>query len=211
MKIRDRIKSLRRVKASELLPHPKNWRTHPEAQQNAMRGVLAEIGWADAALVRETPEGLQFIDGHLRGDVAGDTKIPVLVLDVTEAEAEKILATHDPLASMAGADPQVLGELMANLETGSKALQEMLHGLAAEHGIDLSEPGAGDLVDPEPQIDRAAELQKEWGTELGQLWEIPGQAGVHRMLCGDAGNEDYAEQVLDGALAQLIATSPPYN
>ncbi|MHC4181694.1 MAG: ParB N-terminal domain-containing protein, partial [Planctomycetota bacterium] len=72
MKIRDRIKSLRRVKASDLLPHPANWRTHPQAQQDAMRGVLDEIGWAGACLVRETPDGLQLIDGHLRGDIAGD-------------------------------------------------------------------------------------------------------------------------------------------
>jgi hypothetical protein len=33
MMIRDRIKELRRVRASELKPHPKNWRTHPAAQR----------------------------------------------------------------------------------------------------------------------------------------------------------------------------------
>ena len=70
MKLRDRIKELRRVKASEILPNPANWRTHPKAQQDAMRGILAEVGIADALLVRETPAGLQLIDGHLRADVA---------------------------------------------------------------------------------------------------------------------------------------------
>ncbi|MCP4549634.1 MAG: hypothetical protein GY835_24530, partial [bacterium] len=57
MMIRDRIKELRRVKASELRPHPANWRTHPKAQQDALRGVLAEIGYADALLCRELPDG----------------------------------------------------------------------------------------------------------------------------------------------------------
>jgi hypothetical protein len=33
MHIRDRIKDLRRVRAGDLRPHPKNWRTHPKAQQ----------------------------------------------------------------------------------------------------------------------------------------------------------------------------------
>ena len=33
MKIRDRVKELRRVKAGELRPHPKNWRVHPQAQR----------------------------------------------------------------------------------------------------------------------------------------------------------------------------------
>ena len=49
MHIRDRIKELRRVKAARLRPHPKNWRSHPKAQQDALRGVLAEVGYADRA------------------------------------------------------------------------------------------------------------------------------------------------------------------
>ena len=67
MRIRDRIKELRRVKADRLRPHPKNWRTHPQRQQDALRGILAEIGYADALLARELPDGsLELIDGHLR-------------------------------------------------------------------------------------------------------------------------------------------------
>lgn len=95
MKIRDRIKELRRVKASEILPNPKNWRTHPQAQQDALRGVLAEVGIADALLCRDTPAGLMLIDGHMRADTSPDTEWPVLILDVDEAEADKLLATFD--------------------------------------------------------------------------------------------------------------------
>ena len=147
MKIRDRIKELRRVKASELLPNPRNWRTHPTEQADAMRGILAEVGYADAVLARETPEGLMLIDGHLRAEVTPDADVPVLVLDVNEAEADLILATHDPLAAMAEANQQQLGELLATLETDSDELQAMLDELAAEHGIDQFEEGAED----EPQ------------------------------------------------------------
>ena len=53
--IRDRIIGLRRVKASELRPNPANWRRHPRAQREALKGVLREIGYADALLARETP------------------------------------------------------------------------------------------------------------------------------------------------------------
>jgi hypothetical protein len=58
MKLRDRIKEFRRVKASEILPNPANRRTHPKAQQDALRGILAEVGVADTLLVRETEGGL---------------------------------------------------------------------------------------------------------------------------------------------------------
>ena len=81
MKIRDRIKEFRRVPASLLQPNPKNWRTHPQAQQDALKGILAEVGFADALLARETPEGgLMLIDGHLRAETASDALVPVLIL-----------------------------------------------------------------------------------------------------------------------------------
>ena len=57
MKIRNRIRELRTVKAAELTPNPKNWRMHPKAQQDALRGILAEVGYADALLARELPDG----------------------------------------------------------------------------------------------------------------------------------------------------------
>lgn len=44
--IRDRVKEFRRIPANELIPNPKNWRTHPEDQRKALRGVLAEVGFA---------------------------------------------------------------------------------------------------------------------------------------------------------------------
>ena len=113
MQIRDRIKELRRVPASELIPNPKNWRRHPVAQQDALRGVLAEVGYADALIARETPEGLMLVDGHLRAETTPDSSVPVLVLDIDEDEADLMLATLDPLAAMAGRDEERLSELLA--------------------------------------------------------------------------------------------------
>lgn len=101
MQIRDRIKELRRVKAADLRPNPRNWRTHPQEQQDALRGILAEVGFADALLARELPDGsLELVDGHLRAETTPDLEVPVLVLDLNEAEAAKVLATLDPLAAM---------------------------------------------------------------------------------------------------------------
>ena len=51
MMIRDRIRELRRVPASQLAPNPNNWRTHPPAQLDALRGVLAEVGYAHSTTV----------------------------------------------------------------------------------------------------------------------------------------------------------------
>jgi len=130
VQIRDRIKELRRVPASELLPNPKNWRTHPVAQQDALRGVLAEVGYADALIARETPEGLMLVDGHLRAETTPDATVPVLVLDIDEAEADLMLATLDPLAAMAGRDEERLSELLATVTSDNDTVNALLETLA---------------------------------------------------------------------------------
>jgi len=52
--------------------------------------------------------------------------VPVLVLDVTEAEAEKILLTFDPLAAMAVADSDAVKRLLETVRTDSRAVGELL-------------------------------------------------------------------------------------
>jgi hypothetical protein len=136
MNFRNRVKSLRSVPAGDLRPNPKNWRTHPAAQQDALRAVLAEVGLADACLARELPDGsLMLIDGHLRAETLGTGEVPVLVLDVTEKEADKILLLLDPLASMAGTNAAALNELLRGVATGEQSLAAMLEDMAANAGI----------------------------------------------------------------------------
>jgi hypothetical protein len=133
MQIRDRIKELRRVLAADLRPNPRNWRTHPHPQRDALRGVLAEVGYADALLARELPDGsLQLVDGHLRAETTPDAMVPVLVLDVSEEEADKILLTLDPLAALAGVDETQLADLLSTTKFESPHLEQILDGLARE-------------------------------------------------------------------------------
>lgn len=146
MKIRDRIKELRRVKASQLQPHPNNWRTHPAAQQDALRGVLVEIGYAGALLARELGDGsLELIDGHLRADTTPDANVPVLVLDLDEPEAAKLLALHDPLTAMAEKNAEVLAGLLDIVETKNDAVQAMIDEMLAKQDVPIDVPEA-DLV-----------------------------------------------------------------
>lgn len=127
--IRDRIKELRRVRASELIPDERNWRQHPEYQRKALEGVLAEIGFSDALLVRETSEGLVLIDGHLRAETAPDAEVPVLILDVDEHEAQKLLLTLDPLASMAVPDMDKLMEGLQVVSFDNEGVNAMMEAL----------------------------------------------------------------------------------
>jgi hypothetical protein len=202
---RDRVVELRRVRAGELVPNPKNWRRHPKSQADALRGLLTEIGCADALLVRELPDGrLMLVDGHLRAEIMPDTLVSVLVLDLTEAESDKLLLTLDPLAGMAQADAERVKELLAAVRTDSDAVHALLEMIAgqAEEATNHREP----LVDLEPQIDQAAVLQKKWGTEAGQIWQL----GSHRLACGDSTDATLVERLFQNRKSRMTWTDSPY-
>jgi len=175
MKIRDRIKELRRVPASELIPNPKNWRTHSKQQQDALKGILAEVGIAGAVLARETPDGLMLIDGHMRAVTDPGAIWPVLVLDVNEAEADKILATYDPIAAMADADALKLDALLRDLDVGNESIQTLLADLAADAGLykeldKLAGETAEDSADPAD--DDIAEEEQAAETTVAGMYQV---------------------------------------
>jgi len=134
------------------------------------------------------------IDGHLREELADDSKVPVLVLDVTEAEADLILATHDPLTSMAETDQALLDELVQGLDIDNDETQKMLDDLASDPVIEVVE-------------DEVPEVPDEPTTKLGDLFEL----GDHRLLCGDCTSADNVARLMDGQLATCVFTDPPYG
>jgi hypothetical protein len=118
---------------------------------------LSEVGIADALICRQLPKGkLEVIDGHLRREAGPDVQWPVLVLDVTKEEADKLLVSLDPLAAMATADIEKFDALRGLITSDSLALNAMwdeqrLAGLA---GLPGGNPGAGEKGDPAKLADR---------------------------------------------------------
>jgi DNA modification methylase len=195
--IRDRIIDFRRVRASDLLPHPRNWRRHPDGQRSAVRAALAEIGYADALLARRTEDGqLQLIDGHLRRELTPDHEVPVLVLDLTEEEAMKLLVVLDPLAGLAETDLPALESLLAELNFDLPELRDVALGVLQREPA----PSVDVVEDEPPPVPEVAD------TQPGDLYLL----GAHRLLCGDSTNVEDVRRLMDGHRAVLMATDPPY-
>jgi ParB-like chromosome segregation protein Spo0J len=110
---RNRIVGHAEVPPSDLVPNPRNWRTHPREQQRALAGALGEVGWVAQVLVNRTSGNV--VDGHLRIELAltrGEPTVPVTYVELTDAEEALVLATLDPLAAMATAEKDALEALL---------------------------------------------------------------------------------------------------
>ena len=126
----------------QLLANPANFRVHPKAQQEALAGVLDQVGWVQNVLVNQRTGHV--VDGHLRVALAisrGEPSVPVLYVDLSEDEERLVLASLDPLAAMATTDEAKLRELLAEVSVDSEALAAMLAALApAEPKDGLTDP-----------------------------------------------------------------------
>ena len=131
---------------AQLLANPANWRIHPAAQRSALAGVLDRIGWIQNIVINRTTGHV--VDGHLRADLAvelGETRVPVVYVELTEDEELLALAALDPIAGMAVPDPEKLAELAQVLDLAdNEPLALRIDGLT---GLNLGMGGAPDFGD----------------------------------------------------------------
>ncbi|OFW02537.1 MAG: hypothetical protein A3H94_03095 [Acidobacteria bacterium RIFCSPLOWO2_02_FULL_60_20] len=127
----------------------------------------------------------------------GDWLVPVVkgYRSKDDQEASAYLLADNQLAMLRGFDDSELKEFLDDLQDFSGTGFE---GYEGEKQIVED--------DPSPLIDNAAELQKKWKTQLGQLWEI----GPHRLLCGDCTKEEDVHRLMGKERAVLFETDPPY-
>ena len=60
---------------------------------------------------------------------------------------------------------------------------------------------------PDPQMERADALIKEYGVERGKIWAL----GDNRIMCGDSTNEADMKKLMGDKKATLVFTDPPYG
>ena len=158
MNVQDRVTEMRLVPADQLIANPANWRRHPQAQQRALAAVLDEVGFAGAVIAREDDDGgLVIIDGHARAEMVGEATVPVLVTDLTEAEANVVLATYDPIGAMAVRDDEALLRVLDRTEANNEVLTALLGDLVPKpDNFEGSE-----LPDTEPVVGMLIEIRSE--------------------------------------------------
>ena len=163
---KDRIKSFRKVPAGDLIANPRNWREHDVHQTNILRQLLDTVGFVGAVIARKTTHGLEIINGHLRADIAAVEKVPCLIVDLTQEEADKVLATYDPIRDMADSDQNKLNSLIHDLRENpiGEDFGEIDQFLSS-----LADTGDGALLIPDGG---EQELAHEY-VQFRQKWRLP--------------------------------------
>lgn len=210
-----------RTIAIELLdPHPRNYNGHPPGQIEELRNSIRIFGQVRSIVVwpREDKAGRFWI-------IAGHGTVTAARLEgLTALRADVIPATWPEIRALA--------YLAADNETsrGSDPDRAQLEALVADVAVRAGEEtaraaaGAADQLakiraklaakanpsaTAEALSDRAAELQRQWATVPGQLWQV----GRHRVLIGDCTDQAVVDRVLGGKRAKrpaLLLTDPPY-
>jgi len=122
----------------QLLANPHNFRYHPKHQQDALAGVLNEIGWIQDVIVNTTTGHI--IDGHLRVQLAmsRSERVPVKYVELSENEERIALAAIDPISALATQDQGLLDDLIEGIHSvGDMAANAFLQSLLSDDGPDF--------------------------------------------------------------------------
>ena len=197
------------VDITELVPNPRNPNKHPDKQVALLAKIIRHQGWR-APIVVSKRSGF-VVAGHGRLEAAKLLQVQVVPVNfqefATEADEWAHVIADNRIAELAETDGAMLKDLLIELDSATQDFDMDLSGFDAGELERVINTYTDNAVDAEPQIDKAAELQKEWGTETGQLWQL----GEHRLLCGDSTKREDVERLLDGAVPLLMVTDPPYG
>jgi len=198
----------RAVDVVELVEHPSNPNKHSDKQIALLAKIIRNQGWRNPIVVSNRSGFI--ISGHGRlaaAKLLNVENVPVDYQDfASEADEHAHLIADNRIAELAEIDGNELAGLLRQLDGKIDLDLTGFDEVSLDDILTATEPEAAE-VDAEPQIDKAEELQAKWKTELGQVWEL----GDHRLLCGDSTDADTVNKLMNGKVAGLMVTDPPYG
>lgn len=192
------------VEINKLIPYINNARTHSVEQINKLRSSLREFGFINPIII---DKDYGIIAGHgrvLAAKEEGIEKVPCVLVDyLTEQQKKAYILADNRMALDAGWDEELLKLEIEALQ--SEDFDIGLTGFDEKDLADLFKTDEGDVKDDD--YDLTSALEKAAFVEKGDVWIV----GRHRLVCGDATNEEDVAKLMDGKKANLILTDPPYG
>jgi DNA modification methylase len=195
---------IKMVAVASLIPYARNARTHSEDQVAQIAASIAEFGFTNPILT-DGERGV--IAGHGRLAAARKlelTEVPVIELTHLSAIQKKAYILADNrIAANAGWDDELLGVELTELKDAGFDLELMGFG---DEELERLLNGEGDTTGL-TEDDAVPDLPVDPVSKTGDVWLL----GQHRLLCGDSTVLTDVERVMNGQLADMAFTDPPYN
>lgn len=186
----------------ELIPDPKNARTHSKRQVEQIRASIAEFGFTNPILADF--EG-HIIAGHgrlLAAKALGMETVPVIDLEGLSDNQKRALRLADnKIALNAGWDMEILQGELAALTTMDISFDSTMTGFTTGE-IDVILKGQDD---PGDEVIPAVPVTPR--TRVGDIWIL----GDHRVGCGDGRDAEFLRRVVGEASIDCAFLDPPYN
>ena len=190
---------------AKLLPYARNARTHSDDQVAQIAASIAEFGFTNPILAGS--DGI-IVAGHGRLAAAqklGLEIVPVVVLDhLSPTQRRALVIADNRIAENAGWDDAMLRIELEALQLDGFDLD--ITGFDADA---LAELIADDEPNNEGQTDEDAvpDVGETPISRPGDIWIM----GQHRLLCGDSTVAKSYTRLMQGDLADMVFTDPPYN
>ena len=188
----------------DLIPFDRNARTHSEEQVAQVVKSIREFKWTNPILVGADHV---IIAGHARLEAARFlkmTEVPVIVLPhLSVLQRRALVIADNQIAANAGWDEEVLRCELQGLE--AEDFDMSLLGFTDDELAAIED--GGEVEAGKTDEDAVPEVAETAVTVPGDIWLL----GPHRLLCGDSTQLEAVEKVLDGGLADMIFTDPPYG
>lgn len=186
---------LKMMKLRDLHPYPKNAKKHPQEQIKNVAESIKEFGWQQPIVVDENNV---IIIGHCRYQAAkllGLETVPVHVAEGLDENQANKLRLLDNKTNESEWDLDLLLEQIPTLEFDNYEI---------DWGIQEEE---NEVEEDYFDVDSAFDEIEEAISKPGDVYQL----GEHRLMCGDSTNKEDVEKLMDGKVADLLETDPPYN
>lgn len=197
---------IEKIQTDRLVPadyNPRKDLKPGDPEYEKLRRSLEEFGYVEPVIWNKATSHV--VGGHQRLKVLLDMGVTEVDCVVVEMDAEKEKALNVALNKISGDwDKDKLALLIADLQGAD--FDVSLTGFDPGEIDDLFKDSLKDGIHDD-DFDVDAELQKSAVTKLGDIWTL----GRHRLVCGDSTKADTFTALMDGKLANLVVTDPPYN
>ena len=197
---------IEKLKTELLIPadyNPRKDLKPGDPEYEKLKRSIEQFGYVEPVIWNKTTSHV--VGGHQRLKVLLDMGITEVECVVIEMNEEKEKALNIALNKISGDwDKDKLLLLIADLQGAD--FDVSLTGFEPAELDALFKDSLKDGIH-EDDFDVDAELQKPALTKQGDVWML----GQHRLVCGDSTKADTFNVLMDGKLANLVITDPPYN